>query len=136
MLDRRNEDPLAAGADEGEVIGFGSTANEDDGARIHVTEQSRHRLPGAFDDVTRRPAAPMHRGRIAPTAQRFRHRGGSLWPQRRRRVPIEVALDLSHQPVPAAAELRKVSQWTRPLVPRTRRSQTSASDTELKYRWI
>ncbi len=134
VLDCRNEDPLATGAEQGEVVGLGAAADEDDALWICITEQSRHGLPGALDGLARRAAAAMHRGRIAPAAKRFRHGRGSLRPQRRRCVPVEIALDLrrSHQPVPAAAGLRKVSQWRRPLVPRTRRSQTSASDTELK----
>ena len=146
VLDCRNEDPLATSPDQGKVIGFGPTADEDNAAWIHITEQTRDSRPSAFDDLARRSAAPMHRGWITPAVQRFGHGGRRFRPQRRRCVPVEVALgprltsvhgtargDVGdHQPVPAAAGLRKVSQWTRPLVPRTRCSQTSASDTELK----
>src|SRR6202035_3526846 len=62
VLDRRNQDPLATGTEQSQVIGLGPAADEDDAARIYITEQTRHSLPGALYYLTRRSAAPMHRG--------------------------------------------------------------------------
>ena len=65
VLDCRQEDPLATGTKQGKAIGLGPAADENHATWIYIAEQTRHSVAGALDNLARRSAAPMHRGRIA-----------------------------------------------------------------------
>src|SRR6516162_8096213 len=123
------------------MVRLGTAADEDDtlGRRI---EQSRDREAGLLDRLSRRATPAVNRGRVAATGEYLGHRRRRFGAQRSSRVPVEIGLgssrdagappsDLAHH-VPIAVALPKVSQWMRPLLPSTRCSQTSASETELR----
>src|SRR6516225_4545377 len=123
------------------MVRFGAAADEDDtlGRRIKQSRDGGARL---LDFLSRHATPAVNRGRVAATSEHRGHRRHRFGPQRGGRVPVEISLgssqgararpsDLAHY-VPVAVALPKVSEWTRPLLPSTRRSQTSASETELR----
>ena len=142
MLHSRNQHAAPSAAADRQIIGLGAAAREDYSGRGRA-DQRRHRFAIPLDCAARSPTPAMHRGGIAATAECCGQRRQCFRAQRRCCVPVEIGC-ARHLPlrygarghcVPVAAA-RSASQWRRPLVPSTRRSQTSASDTELKYRWI
>ena len=89
VLDRRDQDALAAAAEQRQMVGLGAAAGEDDA--VGRRRRPAPPPPRAPARPLARGAAPaMHRRRIAAARQRRRHRRRHLGAQRRGRVPVEI----------------------------------------------
>src|SRR5215469_10747193 len=99
-------------------------------------------MPGVLYRLPCSSAPAVDRGWVAATSKHRRDCCRGFAAQRSGRVPIEIGLQsiITDRPpasavahlAPVAALLLILSQWARPLVPSTRRSHTSASETDLR----
>ena len=141
VLDRGDQDALAPAAQQRKMVRLGATADKDNSIRRH-TEQCPDSRARVLDRLPRGAAPAVNRGWVAATGEHRGHDRCRLGPQRGGGVPIEISLgprpDATARPsscvhyVPVAVALPNVSRWRRPLLPSTRCSHTSASETELR----
>ncbi len=108
----RTDDHAPAGAEpvDGERVSFGATRGEHEIGRA-TAEPGRDRLSCVLQQLACGAARPVHRGRVALSAECVEHRRPGLWAQHLRGVGVQIG----HRPTPGIGSSRgRRRRFTKP----------------------